>query len=141
MLDIIIGLAIVAALVGAGYVITHRKPATSTSPANLAQVVSDAAGASWEVLKADLPAMVSSEIAQLRADKAALTDALNAANAKIAADKAAHAAALSSVAARVAAAVTAAPELPPSPVIPAVAAAQADDLAAVTAAKASLQAS
>jgi hypothetical protein len=140
-MDILIGLAILASLVGAGYVYTHRKPATATSPANLAQVVSDAAGASWDALKADLPAMVSSEIAQLRADKAALTDALGAANAKIAADKTAHDAALSSVAARVAAAVTAAPELPPSPVIPAVAAAQADDLAAVTAETTRLQAS
>lgn len=111
-MDIVIGLAILAALVGAVYAYTHRKPAATVSPANLAQVVSDAAGASWEALRADLPAMVSSEIAQLRADKAALADALSAANAKIAADKAAHDAALSSVAARVAAAVTSSPELP-----------------------------
>ena len=112
MTDIIIGLVLLAVIVGIGYVVTHHKPAATTSPANLAQVVSDAAGSSWEALKADLPAMISSELAQLKADKAALTDALTAANAKIEANKKLHEAALASVAARVSAAVMASPELP-----------------------------
>jgi len=138
-MDIFIGLVVLALIIGGGYVITHHKAPATPSPASLANTVAEAAAASWSALKADLPEMISTENAQLKADMAALRAALQAAQDKLAADKAAHDAAMAGVAARVAAAVTASPELPPSPVLPQVAAAQAEDTAAIQVATAQLK--
>jgi hypothetical protein len=139
-MDILIGIMILALIVGLGYVVTHHKPPTTPSGADLANTVSNAATASWDALKRDLPAIVSAELAQAKADLASAKEYAAGLEQKLAATVAAHNADKAAVAARVAAAVTASPELPPSPVVPAVAAARAEDLAAVRAATAQISA-
>ena len=128
--DLIIAALIIAAIAAVWWVVTHHKAPVAVSPKAIVDTVSAGITDSWAQVKADLPAMISSELAQLKADKAALTDALTAANAKIEADKKLHDAALASVAARVSAAVTASPELPIPPTV-AVAAAAPDFPAAL----------
>jgi hypothetical protein len=133
-LDIIIGAVVVAVVCVIAYLATHRVPAAAVPNArNLSDTLAAAAAESWSALKADLPAIVSAEVAQLKADLAAALRRAQTAEADLAASIAAHNASLASVAARVAAAVTGSPELPPSPIAPAVAAAKAEDAAQVLA--------
>jgi hypothetical protein len=134
MQDILIGLVILGLLALGAYVVTHHKAPASPSGKDLAATLAQSGADAWEAVKRDLPSIVSDELAQT---KAALSTALQDAQAlreRLSATIAAHNADKAAVAARVAAAVTASPELPPSPVSPAVAAAQAEDVAAVRAA-------
>jgi len=130
-MDSIIGLIIVALLGLGAYVVTHHKAPKTAAGADLANAVSAASSEAWEAVKRDLPEIVSAELAQAKADLASAKEYAAGLEAKLAATIAKHNADKAAVAARVAAAVQASPELPVSPVAPAVAAAQADDLATV----------
>lgn len=131
MLDIGIGLIILAGIALVAWLVTRHHTPTTPSGADLANTLSAAASDSWEALKRDLPSIVSAELAQAKAALYAAQQEAAGWKAKLEAAIDAHDAALAAVAARVSAAVTASPELPPSPVTPAVAAAQAEDVAAV----------
>ncbi len=115
MTDILIGIAIILAVVAIWYAATHHKAPVTPSPKDLTATVTAGLADSWAQVKADLPGIVSAEVAQLREDKAVLQAALAAGEAKWAADKKAHEDALAQVATRVAAAVQASPELPSPP--------------------------
>jgi hypothetical protein len=140
LMSIGLGLAIVSVVVIVVYLATHHRQPMTPAGADLANVVSEATSSSWEALKRDLPSIVSAENAQLKADLAAANEQVAGLAAKLEATIAAHNADKAAVAARVSAAVTASPELPPSPVLPAVAVARAEDLAAVRAATAQISA-
>ena len=128
--DLIIAALIIAAIAAVWWVVTHHKAPVAVSPKAIVDTVSAGITDSWAQVKADLPGIISAEVANLREANAVLQAALQAAQDKIAADKKAHDAALASVAARVSAAVTASPELPIPPTV-AVAAAAPDFPAAL----------
>lgn len=138
-MDIFIGLVILAVIVGLGYVITHHKPPTTPAAADLANTVSAAATDAWEAVKRDLPSIVSAEVAQLRADKAALTTRAEQAEAALAAEVTASGQRLEAVKAQVGSFIAGIGALPASAVpVAAVEAAKAEDLAAVRAATAQI---
>jgi hypothetical protein len=129
-MDILIGIIVLALILGVGYVVTHHKPPATVAGADLANTVSAAASDAWEAVKRDLPSIVSADLAQAKADLASALQDAQALRDRLAATIAAHAADKAAVAARVAAAVTASPELPPSTLAPAV---EAQDAARVVA--------
>lgn len=139
-MDILIGLGVLAVIALVFFLAKHHP--TPTLPAARDVVTGVVAGmegrlsqleASFGDAVSKVPALVSAEVARLTADLAAATQHAAQVEAKAAADKAAHDAALATVAARVTAAITGSPELPPGAASPDVAAAQAEDAAAVRA--------
>lgn len=134
MSDILIGLGILAIMGIIAYLVTHHKAPVTPSGADLANTIGQAASDSWEAVKRDLPSIVSAEVAQLRADKAALTTRAEQAEAALAAEITASGARLDAVKAQVGSMIAGIGSLPASAVpVAAVVAAQADDLAAVQA--------
>ena len=117
MTDIFIGLAIIAAIAAVWYIATHHKSPVTPSPKDLTNTVTAGLADAWATVKADLPGIISAEVAQLRIDNAALQAAVAAGEAKYAAAEKAHNDALGQVAARVSAAVAASPELPSQPAV------------------------
>lgn len=138
-LDIIIGLALLLVIVAVVYVAKHQPPTAAAPTKALGDTLAAAASESWEAVKADLPAIISAEVAQLRADRADLLKQLDDAKAALAAEVQASEARLAAVADQVSTVVAGITGKPVSALVaPAVAAAQAEDVAAVNAVTASL---
>jgi hypothetical protein len=121
-LDIIIGLAVIGAIVAIWLVATHHKAPVTPSPKAITDTVTAGLADTWATVKADLPGIVSAEVVRLKAlnaqlaeDKVVLQAGWDAAVAKAAVDKKAHEDALAQVAARVSAAVLNSGELSPVP--------------------------
>lgn len=124
LVSVLLGLALVGAIVFIGYLAKHHPTTTATDPKAMLATVTAGLEGQFDTLREDfgnqlsnLPALVSAEVAKLRTDLAGALQRAATAEAQIVADRQAHDAALAAVAARVAAAVTASPELPPAPVV------------------------
>ena len=115
--DLLVAAMIIGAIVAIWYGVTHHKPPVTPSPKDLTNTVTAGLADAWATVKADLPGIISAEVAQLRIDNAALQAAVAAGEAKYAAAEKAHNDALAQVAARVSAAVAASPELPSQPAV------------------------
>lgn len=134
------GLIILTIIGIVGYLALHHAPPVAQPNAkDLSGTLAAAGTTAWEAIKRDLPSIVSAEVAQLRADKAALTTRAEQAEAALATEIAASGARLEAVKAQVGSVIAGIGSLPASAVpVAAVAAAQADDLAAVVAARTAL---
>lgn len=133
-MDIIIGLGILLAILGGGYVLTHHKPPTTATGKDLANTLAMSAADAWEAVKRDLPEIVSAEVAKLKADYAAALQRAQTAEADLATEKQASHTRLAAVQAQVGAVISGISSQPASTLVaPAVAAAQAEDAAAVQA--------
>lgn len=116
------------------YVAKHPPLTAQANGKDLANTVAAAGADAWEAVKRDLPTIVSAEVAQLRADKAALITRAEAAESALAAEVQASAARLAAVQSQVGALIAGIGALPANAVpIAAVEAAQAADAARVTA--------
>jgi hypothetical protein len=133
-MDILIGLAIVALVVIGAYVATHHAPPATPSAKDLVNTLASSADASWTALKRDLPALVSAENAQLKADLAGMEDRAKQAEAKLVVEAQARLSALAAVKDQVTAVIAGIGAQPASALAaPLVAAAQAKDAATVLA--------
>lgn len=136
----ILGLVILAIIVIVGYLaIHHVKQPAPPAAKDLAATLAASATDTWEALKRDLPAIVSAENASLRQALADMEARAVQAEQKVAAEQQASIGRLEAVKAQVGSVIAGIGVLPASAVpVAAVAAAQADDVAAVRAATASL---
>lgn len=134
ILGIIIGLVLLAIVAAVVWVAKH--PPTHAAPAakDLSDTIAAAASESWSALKADLPSIISAEVAQLQVDKAALIKRAEAAEASLAAEVQASAVRLEAVKAQVGSVIAGIASQPASTLVgPTVAATQAADAARVVA--------
>lgn len=139
-MDILIGLAILAAILLGGYVLTHHKPPKTASGKDLADTLSASATDAWEAVKRDLPNLVSSEVADLKDELAHWKALALKAQSDFVAEKQASEARLAAVQAQISALISGIGAQSASALVaPAVAAAQAEDAAAVTALAAQIQ--
>jgi hypothetical protein len=133
-MDIFIGLLIVALVLVGTYVATHHAAPATPSAKDLATTLASSAEASWAALKRDLPAIVSAENAQLKADLTKMEARAREAEAKVVAEGQARLAALAAVKDQVTAVISSIGAQPASTLAaPVVAATQAEDAATVLA--------
>lgn len=121
MIDILIGLAVVAAVATFWFFVNRPKTQAPIVATPLSTVVSqvstgfDEMKASFQTELSKVPSLVSSEVVRLTADLEAMTQRALDAEQKLVAQEQAHQAALATVAQRVTAVINSSPELPPSP--------------------------
>jgi len=133
-MDILIGLIILSLVLIASYVATHHAAPSTPNAKDLARTLASSADAAWTAVKRDLPAIVSAENAQLKADLAHMEARAQEAEAKLETEAHARLAALAAVKDQVTAVIAGIGARPASALAaPLVAATQAKDAAAVLA--------
>ena len=134
-----IGLLLLAIIGLVAWVAKHPPQAAQPNAKDLAATLSAGASETWEALKRDLPEIVSAEVAQLRNALAQAQADAASWKAKLIAEQNASAARLEAVKAQVGSVISGISAQPTSALVaPAVAAAQAEDVAAVRAATAAI---
>jgi hypothetical protein len=137
--DILIGLGVLAFGGGAWWIYKHPPLHMQPKVSDLASTLAVSAADAWEAIKRDLPEIVSAEISQLKAELAATETRAQKAEAALQAELSASQIRLAAVQQQVADVIAGINAKPATDLVaPAVAAAQAEDAAAVQALAAQL---
>jgi len=96
--DLIIGALIVVAIAAVWWVVTHHQPAAAASPKDLTSTVTAGLSEAWASVKADLPRLVETRVAELEVQLAAALQRAAKAEADLVTEQQAKQAALGAVA-------------------------------------------